>query len=182
MVLAIVRKEILGSGRHGRYYAIRGAYLALLACITIPSLLSAAARLQANPYAGSHFGKEFTIAFGILQFVLVVLLAPAFSIGTLAGERATGGLDLLHAAGVSPLRIVSGKFTARMAWLGLFIASGLPLFFAGTLMGGAGGESVALLGSHCVLAGALGTAVGFTLSGGMRQSVPALVLAYLILV
>ena len=182
MVLAIVRKEILGSGRHARYYAVRGGYLLLLACITIPSLMTAASRLAANPYGASHFGKDFTIAFGVLQFVLVVLLAPAFSIGSIANERATGGLDLLHAAGIGGVGIVSGKFAARMAWLALFVASGLPLFFAGTLMGGAGAETVALLGAHCFVAGALGTALGFTFSGGMRQTVPALALAYLVLV
>lgn len=182
MVLAIVRKEILGSGRHARYYAVRGGYLLLLACITIPSLMTAASRLAANPYGASHFGKDFTITFGVLQFVLVVLLAPAFSIGSIANERATGGLDLLHAAGIGGVGIVSGKFAARMAWLALFVASGLPLFFAGTLMGGAGAETVALLGAHCFVAGALATALGFTFSGGMRQTVPALALAYLVLV
>ena len=182
MVMAILRKEILGGGRHGRYYVVRGGYLALLACVTIPAILYQIERLEtAATFAASRLGQEFTIPFGILQFVLVALLAPALSMNALQSERASGGLELLHVAGVGPFSLVAGKFAARMMWLLLFVISGFPLFIAGTLMGGVGLESAALLVVHATVAAALGTSLGFTLSGGFRQSVPAMVLAYLIL-
>jgi ABC-type transport system involved in multi-copper enzyme maturation permease subunit len=180
VITAILRKEIIGSGRHGRYFAVRGAYLLLLSCVTIPAIYSQAKTMLETPtFNASNFGKDFTITFGILQFVLVALLAPAFSIGTLAGERATGGLDLLHVAGVRPLQVVLGKYAARLAWVALFLVSGMPLFIAGTLMGGVGLQTVALLMTHGMIAGMVGTALGFTLSGGLRQTVPSLVLSYI---
>lgn len=182
MVLAILRKEILGGGRHGRYYVVRGGYLLLLACVTIPALLYQVERLEtAATFASSRLGQEFTIPFGILQFVLVVLLAPALSMNALASERSSGGLELLYVAGVGPFSLIAGKFASRMLWLLLFVFSGLPLFMAGTLMGGVGLETAALLVAHSAVAAAMGTGLGFTLSGGFRQTVPAMVLAYLIL-
>lgn len=182
MVLAILRKEILGGGRHGRYYVVRGGYLALLACVTIPAILYQIERLEtAATFAASRLGQEFTIPFGILQFILVVLLAPALSMNALATERASGGLELMHVAGVGAVSLITGKFVSRMMWLLLFVVSGLPLFMAGTLMGGVGLETAALLVAHSAVAAGVGTALGFTLSGSFRQTVPAMVLAYLIL-
>ena len=182
MVLAILRKEILGGGRHGRYYVVRGGYLLLLACVTIPALLYQIERLATTTsFATSRLGQEFTIPFGILQFVLVVLLAPALSMNALATERSSGGLELLTVAGVGPVSLITGKFVSRMLWLMLFIVSGLPLFMAGTLMGGVGLETAALLVAHSAVAAAVGTGLGFSLSGAFRQTVPAMVLAYLIL-
>jgi len=182
LVLAILRKEILGGGRHGRYYVVRGGYLLLLACVTIPAILYQIERLEtAATFAASRLGQEFTIPFGILQFVLVVLLAPALSMNALATERSSGGLELLHVAGVGPVSLIAGKFASRMMWLLLFIMSGLPLFMAGTLMGGVGLETAALLVAHSAVAAAMGTGLGFSFSGGFRQTVPAMVLAYLVL-
>lgn len=181
MVLAILRKEILGGGRHGRYYVVRGGYLLLLACVTVPAILYQIERLEtAATFAASRLGQEFTIPFGIMQFILVVLLAPALSMNALATERSSGGLELLTVAGVGPVSLITGKFTSRMLWLLLFIFSGLPLFMAGTLMGGVGLETAALLVAHSAVAAALGTGLGFSLSGAFRQTVPAMVLAYMI--
>lgn len=182
MVLAILRKEILGGGRHGRYYAVRGTYVLLLAFVTIPAILYQIDRLEnAATFSSSRLGQDFTIPFGILQFLLVALIAPALSMNALQSERASGGLELLRVAGVGPLSIVAGKFAARMMWLLLFVVSGLPLFMAGTLMGGVGLETAALLVAHAAAAAAVGTGLGFSLSGGFRQSVPAMVLAYMVL-
>lgn len=182
MVLAILRKEILGGGRHGRYYVVRGGYLLLLACVTIPAILYQIERLQTSgTFSASRLGQDFMIPFGILQFVLVVLLAPALSMNALATERSSGGLELLTVAGVGPVSLITGKFASRMMWLLLFVFSGLPLFMAGTLMGGVGLETAALLVVHSAVAAAVGTGLGFSLSGAFRQTVPAMVIAYLIL-
>lgn len=182
MIIPILRKEVLGSGRHGRYFAVRGTYLVLLACLTIPVLVRQADRMLNSPsFQASRMGRDFTIGFGLLQFFLVALIAPALSIGVIAAERASGNLELLHVANVRPSQLVIGKWFARMGWLMLFLLSGLPLLVAGTLMGGVGAELVAYVFVWSAVAGALGTSLGFTLSGGMRQTVPALVLAYMFL-
>lgn len=182
MIVPLVRKELLGSGRHGRYFAVRAGYLALLACIAIPALMRQAERMGDSPvFAASRMGREFVLFFGILQMILVALVAPAMAVGAISVERASGSLDLLHAAGVRPIQLALGKYAGRMAWLLLFLMSGLPLLFAGTLMGGVGLEAIALLFAHSVLAALLGTSLGFLFSGGLRHAVPAMVLSYLVL-
>jgi ABC-2 type transport system permease protein len=54
----------------------------------------------------------------LAQFAqLAVLLVPLMTMSTLAGERRAGTLPLLFAAGVSPARIVLGKYAAVLGWL-----------------------------------------------------------------
>ena len=183
MVVAILRKEILGSGRNGRYFAVRAGYLVLLACVALPALSALVGEMErVRNFQTFSRGKEFTLAFGLLQVLLSILLAPALSIGAITSEKASGVLDLLHVAGIRPHEIVLGKLAARMAWIALMVASGMPLLFAGTLMGGAGMELVLLLAAHALVAGAVGAAVGLTVSASLRQAVPAVVAAYSMLV
>ncbi len=182
MILAIVRKEVLGSGRHGRTFAVRAAYIALLTIVTLPILHQHVRRMsQGMTFSASRAGQEFAVAFGIVQYLAVVLIAPALSIGAIARERAEGGLELLAAAGVRPWQVVLGKFSARLVTIALFLLSGAPLLFIGTLMGGIAAEGIALVLAHGFAAGALATAVGLLASGGFRQSVAAFVAAYVLL-
>lgn len=54
----------------------------------------------------------------LAQFAqLAILLVPLMTMSTLAGERRAGTLPLLFAAGVSPARIVLGKYAAVLGWL-----------------------------------------------------------------
>lgn len=58
---------------------------------------------------------------------LALLVVPLMTMHLLAGERRNGTLPLLFAAGVSPLRIVLGKYLAVMAWLLLWLALTLAM-------------------------------------------------------
>ncbi len=53
---------------------------------------------------------------------LALLVVPLMTMHLIAGERRNGTLRLLIAAGVSPTRIVLGKYLAVMAWLVLWLA------------------------------------------------------------
>lgn len=182
MVVAILRKEILGSGRNGRYFAVRAGYLVLLACVVIPALHVLVDEMQrVRNFRTFSRGQEFTLAFGSLQILLSILVAPSLSIGAITSEKASGVLDLLHVSGIRPHQIVLGKLAARMAWIALMVASGMPLLFAGTLMGGAGLELVLLIVAHALVAGVVGSAVGLSVSAALRQAVPAVFAAYSLL-
>lgn len=69
----------------------------------------------------------------LAQFAqLAVLLVPLMTMSTLAGERRAGTLPLLFAAGVSPARIVLGKYAAVLGWLLaiLLLTLAMPLALA----------------------------------------------------
>ena len=188
MVLAILRRELLGSGRKGRLFALRAGYVLLLAGITIPALLTTVAEVTGGGFHPTpHYtpppphaarGAEFTLYFGLFQLALVALVGPALASTAVTQDRASGVLELLAAAGTRAWQVVIGKIVSRTIWLGLCVLSGLPLLFAGTLMGGAGFQTVTLLASHSLAAALLGAAIGTLFSGAFRRPLPALLAAY----
>ena len=170
----------MGSGRKGRFFLLRAAYLVLLAAVAIPMLLALFEQMGQPPGLRSSFdGLRATLWFGWLQMLFVVLLAPALSVTALSRERTTGVLELLFVSNVRTSNVVLGKLAARSLWLSLYVLSGIPLLLlAGTVLGGAGFETVALFSAHAFAAAVLGSAVGIYVSGAFRKVLPALLAAY----
>src|SRR5699024_1351488 len=52
-----------------------------------------------------------------LFVVAVMLAAPLITMSMLASERRNGTLDVLFASGLSPARIVLGKYLAALGWM-----------------------------------------------------------------
>jgi hypothetical protein len=177
VIASIVRRELLGSGRQGRWFLVRVAHLVLLAAVAIPAVLSQAKGMAGNP-RGWHAGTTWVVSFGTVQLALIALTAPALAAGALSSERASRVVELLDAAGVPARDRVLGKVAARLATLTLYAAAGVPLLAVATLMGGAGAELIALLFCHAVAAAFVGTAIGVTVSGATRNGVAALTASY----
>ncbi|MEO8810134.1 MAG: ABC transporter permease [Rhodanobacter sp.] len=70
------------------------------------------------------------VPFGLVELALVIV--PLLTMSTLAGERATGTLQLLLSTGTSARAIVLGKYLAVCMWLLLWLALALlmPLVLA----------------------------------------------------
>lgn len=183
MVAAILRRELIGSGRSGRLYAIRAGYLGVLALLVLPTLLSTVREIER---AGVRFdaapgGQSFLMKFGLLQIALVALLGPALAGGSILRERASGTLDVLRASGVDAVRLVTGKFGAQTAVVLAYLVSGAPLMFAGTLMGGVGAELVLLVLLQGASIGVLASAIGLAASALFRRPLAVVLSSYLLL-
>ena len=72
----------------------------------------------------------------IVQFVLIVLVAPAMTSGAIAGERERQTLELLLVTNTRSFRIVWGKAMESFAMLALLTVCGLPVMCL-TLIAGA---------------------------------------------
>ncbi len=179
MILAITRRELVGGGRAAKWYVLRAGYLVVLCLVTVPTLFAIADEIARTPgFRSFSRGMDYTLRFGLLELAMVALLSPAISITAVASEKASGVLELLHVAGVRPVQVVFGKLVARVSMLLLFIVSAVPLLVVGTVLGGAGAELVGLTVANCVGAAVLGTGLGLLVSGMVRKTIPALVLAY----
>lgn len=105
------------------------------------------------------------LTLGILPFgltELALLVVPLLTMNTLAGDRAQGTLPLMSSMGLSPTRIVLGKYLAVLAWLlvWLLLTLAMPLSLAhGTTLDW-GKFAAAVLGLALALAalGAIGVA------------------------
>ncbi len=92
-----------------------------------PQLLASGANIGYTDLVLLPWLALFTIA--------VVLTAPLVTMSLLAGERRRGTLAWLLAAGLSPTRIVLGKYLAALGWLLLVLALMVLMVLALALAG-----------------------------------------------
>lgn len=197
-VTAVTSRELRGRMRGRRAFVILTIYLLLLAAIAFgiyaylqrQADLDAALRMRnAEEWFGSLGGVSPGFALSasvghmlfsgilVLETLLVLILAPAFTAGAISSEREHQTLDLLVTTPLSTLGIVVGKLVSALAWVLVLIVASVPLMSLVFVFGSVGPEDVirayVLLFS---LAFGMG-AIGLFLSALVRRTQAATVLA-----
>lgn len=200
-VTAVTSRELRGRMRGRRAFVVLTVYLLLLAAIAFgiyaylqrQADLDAALRLRAGedmlgPLGGVSPGFALSARVGhllfsgvlLLETLLVLVLAPAFTAGAISSEREHQTLDLLVATPLSTLGVVLGKLVSALAWVLILIVASVPLMSLVFVFGSVGPEDVlrayALL---FTLAFGMG-AVGLFLSALVRRTQAATVLASIV--
>ena len=115
------------------------------------------------------------------QFVMLVLIAPAMTSGSVAGERERRTLDLLLVTNTGSFRIVVGKILESFALLALLIVGAVPVECLCLMTGGVTLPQI-LTGTLFLLAVALAcSAVGVFCSSLCRSTVVSGVMSYIFL-
>ena len=121
------------------------------------------------------------LALLLAQFVLIILIAPAMTSASVAGERERQTLDLLLVTNTGSFRIVMGKVMESFAVLALLILCGLPVMSLCLLTGGITLGQI-LIGELFLLAEAFACiSVGVFCSAVSRSTVLSGVLSYLMI-
>jgi ABC-2 type transport system permease protein len=159
--------------------AIALGVLAWLFLTDLNTFLAAQPKLASD--AGNLGYTDLVAAPHLLAFVqLALLIVPLVTMHAIAGERRAHTLPLLFASGLSPTRIVCGKFLAALAylWLLLVVAAFMPATLAHATSPDWGQFGTALLG--CALCVAALCAIGIACSA--FASHPALAAAAALLI
>ena len=127
-------------------------------------------------------GPMCYLALLIAQFVLIILIAPAMTSASIAGERERQTLDLLLVTNTGSFRIVIGKVLESFAVLALLIVCGLPVMSLCLLTGGISLTQI-LIGELFLLAEAFAcVSIGVFCSSVSRSTVLSGVLSYLVII
>jgi ABC-type transport system involved in multi-copper enzyme maturation permease subunit len=84
----------------------------------------------------AKFATEFFMLYSGLQFVLMMLLTPAYVAGCIADEKERKTLEFLLATDLRAHEIVFGKMAARVLTLLMYVLAGLPILGFMQLFGG----------------------------------------------
>ena len=121
------------------------------------------------------------LALLIAQFALIILIAPAMTSASVAGERERQTLDLLLVTNTGSFRIVLGKALESFAMLALLIVCGMPVMCLTLLTGGVSFGQI-LIGELFLLAEAFAcVSIGVFCSSVSRSTVLSGVLSYLLI-
>ena len=127
-------------------------------------------------------GPMWYLALLIAQFALIILIAPAMTSASIAGERERQTLDLLLVTNTGSFRIAIGKVMESFAVLALLIVCGLPVMSLCLLTGGVSLVQI-LIGELFLLAEAFAcVSIGVFCSSVARSTVLSGVLSYLVII
>jgi ABC-type transport system involved in multi-copper enzyme maturation permease subunit len=107
-------------------WLLRTVAIALIAAILLMGLVTVSVTAFAAESAG--LVPTMAIAVAALITVLLLLIGPAFTSGTICADRETGVWDLIRMTEIPSWRIVSGKFQASLIPLLLLVVAIIPAF------------------------------------------------------
>jgi ABC-type transport system involved in multi-copper enzyme maturation permease subunit len=185
-VAAVGVKELRGRMRGRRAFVILTFYLLFLAGFAWAWELIAE-RTYGNSgslyggsaaFASSLIGQEIFGALLIIETLLVVFLAPAFTAGAISLEREKQTLDMLSATPISSLAIVIGKLLSALTYVFILIVASIPLTAIVFVYGGVGPDEV-LRGYVVLFASAIGLgSLGLFISALMQRTQAATVVTF----
>lgn len=186
MVNPVLRRELLRRFRRRRATVVLTGFLLALSLIMFGLheigqriLESQASFLGADAaFLRPSLGRFMVESVLATLMGLVLLAAPGFAAGQIAGERERGSLPLLQATLLSPTQIVLGKLWASTAWVGLLVMASLPLVAISSVFGGVEAVDV-LLGLVTVLLVGLAMAgMALGVSAVVKRTTGAVVVSY----
>jgi ABC-type transport system involved in multi-copper enzyme maturation permease subunit len=177
----LISKEVKSRMRGRQGFILLTAYLALLS-LAIAGIYGYAISEhnlgQYNVGELSDLGKQIFQVVVLLEFLLIALIAPALTSGSISSERERGTFDLLRTTLLSSGALVFGKLGAAIAYLLLLILAALPLQSMAFFLGGVGLAeliiSLAMMTTSTLLFGAL----GMYFSGLSKRTITATTSSY----
>lgn len=137
-----------------------------------PTVLISQMRSSVNGYA-------LLIGF---QFMLLVLISPSMTAGSLSGERERQTLDLLLVTNTSSLQIVLGKLLESFGFLALLVLCSAPTLSIILLTGGATIIQLSISLLFLLATAFAASCVGLFFSSFLKRTVTSTVVTYLTII
>lgn len=167
-------KRRMRSYRAPLLISLYGGFL-LAVCIGVLSMM------QQNGFTlgNLRIGLETYIYLVVMQFLLIILVAPALTAGLISGERERQTLDLLLSTRVGAFKIVMGNLFSTLCFLALMIFSSLPAMTITLFFGGVTFADMLVSLAFLLLCAFACCAIGIFFSSVLKRSVTSTVFAYL---
>lgn len=129
----VLVKEFRGRMRTMKTSFLLAAYLLVVGAITFGYMYL---RYANQIYYRPGENKDLFMLLSILQLILIGVVAPSLTAGTISGERERQTLNILLTTHLSPTKIVMSKLTASLSFIALLVFATLPVYAIVFLYGG----------------------------------------------
>ncbi|HEY8439130.1 MAG TPA: ABC transporter permease [Candidatus Limnocylindrales bacterium] len=178
-IAAIWIRELRGRMRGKRAFIFLTFYLSLLAGILWLALRSTDDMGVLTVGESLNIGRGIFGAVVMIETLVVVALAPAYTAGAITSEREKQTYDLLAVTPISSLSLVVGKLLSGLTYLALVVFASFPIACLAFLFGGI--DPIDILRSYLVVvaAGLAIGAIGIWCSAAMSRTQTATVAAFI---
>ncbi len=133
----VMRKEMRARMRGIRAFIVLTIYLTLMSSVAILLYLIFVPQVQATgSVAIGSIGRDLFRGMVALELLLIILIAPAFTAGSITGERVGNTYDLLRLTALPAPSFIIGKLESALAYLLLLMLATAPLLALAFLFGG----------------------------------------------
>lgn len=174
----VIVKELRGRMRGWRALVVLVIYLLVLSVITWLTYIAVAGLSSNAGPESSQIGKFIFSVLVIFQTIMVSLLTPAFTAGSITAEREQKTYDLLMTTLLPARSVIFGKLGSALAFVMLLIIAIAPLESLAFMFGGVSPEEIILSQFVMLMAAVLFASVGIFWSSVLRSSVASNVLTY----
>ena len=134
----VTRKELRGRMRAGRTFVTLSGYVGALSVFLLGfyALMVDSLSFSGTAYDVEDIGSTlFAVVVG-MEMLLTSFTIPTLTAGAISGERERQTYDLLRATLLPARRLVMGKLSAALAYMGLLLVVAVPLQSVAFFFGG----------------------------------------------
>jgi hypothetical protein len=158
-VSAIWVRELRGRMRGKRAFIFLTFYLGLLTTLLWLALRTTETLPGLSAIESTMIGRGIFGGVLLIETLVVVGLAPAYTAGAISSEREKQTYDLLAVTPISSVAIVLGKLFSGLSYLALIVFASLPIACLAFVFGGIGPEDL-VRGSVVLILTGLGVVLG----------------------
>ena len=178
----IIVKELRSRMRRRRSYSILTVFLTFSAAVVslIYFGIASSNEFYPDPDVRRTLGQAIFLTVVLLQLAAVNFVTPAFTAGSIVGERENQTFDLLRTTPVRPKDIVRGKLLSGLLFTLLLLIATIPMQGMAFLFGGIELAELLIATLMLIVTATAFSAIGIYASTLMKRSIPATILAYVI--
>lgn len=176
----VILKELRGRMRGARaftvmtvYLGLLGSFTALIYIVVAESAMNVSGQVNVGEIGRTLFGGVVAI-----EMLLVSFIAPAFTSGSISGEREHQTYDLLRTTLLPAHSLILGKLLSAMLYVMLLLLAAIPLQSIAFFFGGVAATEVILSFVILMAAALLFSTIGIYFSTRTKRTLAASVLTY----
>ncbi len=174
----VYKRECMVSARSFKLALVLLVFNGILALVALLNMYSALAQVRLTAEVQYTGFLDLYLFVAALEFLMLILIMPAVTAGSISGERERQTLDLMLTTCMTPADIVIGKLEAALGTMFLMIVSSLPILAMVFVYGGVTPEDLLLLFCCFFVAAVFTGSIGLLCSALFRRTTAATVAAY----
>jgi len=178
MMNPVYKRENMVSSRSVKLAMILLIFNGILALVALLNMYSTLAQVRVTAEIQYSSFLDLYVFVAVLEFVMLIVIMPALTAGSISGERERQTLDLMLTTDMTPAEIVLGKLMSSLSTMLLLIISSFPMIALVFVYGGVTLKDIGMLLMCYVAAAVFIGSLGTCCSALFRKTTVSTVVSY----
>ena len=174
----VYRQEMRAGARSFRLPLILTLFNGTLGLVALLDMYAMVVRVRTTAEIRYSAFLSLFLFVAAVEFILLLLIVPGLTAGSISGERERRTLDLLLTTRLTPKSLILGKLCACLSTVFFLILSSLPVFALVFVYGGVEPKTILILFASYLVTAALTGSIGIFCSALFQRTTVATIASY----